>query len=252
VRFRQSRKIILKFISFPAQRVPFFDGGTPSLSKEIDRRYFGLRAAKILRAITGGHGQWGAKETDMKRLFVLGSAALIAALVIADEASAQRGRGGGAGMRVGGAGFGGGGMGFRGGAIGGWRGGGLGIRTAGIGGRAFGFAGRPGLRAGLGVGAGWRPGWAGGWRPGLGAGRWAGWRGGWGGRRWGWGWPIAAGLALGAYGYGYGYGYDYPYGSSCLAWDGYSWVNVCYSSYGYGGYGGYGYGYPYRASYGYW
>src|SRR6266511_3176341 len=54
-------------------------------------------------------------------------------------------------------------------------------------------------------------------------------------RRWriswrrGWGWPLAAAAGLGYYGYS-------SYGSynDCLAWDGYRYVNVCYSSYPYG------------------
>jgi hypothetical protein len=49
-----------------------------------------------------------------------------------------------------------------------------------------------------------------------------GWR-----RGWGWGGPLAPATV------GFGLGY---YGSSCWAWDGYQWVNVCYSPY-------YGYGY---------
>jgi hypothetical protein len=44
---------------------------------------------------------------------------------------------------------------------------------------------------------------------------------------------IGAGIIASSY---YPYGY---YGDSCLRWDGWSWVNVCYG-YGYGGYG-----YPY-------
>jgi hypothetical protein len=72
-------------------------------------------------------------------------------------------------------------------------------------------------------------------RPGIGVGRWAGvgwrgagWRGvGWRGVGWrrGWGWPVAAGIGIGYAGY---------YGSSCLAWNGWRWVNICY---------GYPYGY---------
>ena len=77
--------------------------------------------------------------------------------------------------------------------------------------------------------------WAGGVRPGYGN-RWNGNR--WYGNRWrGWGWgvPVAA-AAVGLGYYAGGYGYD----DGCIAWDGYQWVNVCYSDY-YGGYGGYGY-----------
>jgi hypothetical protein len=39
---------------------------------------------------------------------------------------------------------------------------------------------------------------------------------------WGWGFPLAAGLAYGSYGY-----------DSCLQWDGYNWINVCYDPYYY-------------------
>jgi hypothetical protein len=61
-------------------------------------------------------------------------------------------------------------------------------------------------------------------------GRWIGpgWRGGWrrGWRR-GWGWPVGLGIGLGAWSY-----YDYPYYSdSCMAWNGYRWVNTCYGYY---------------------
>jgi uncharacterized protein YfiM (DUF2279 family) len=45
------------------------------------------------------------------------------------------------------------------------------------------------------------------------------------------GFPFAAGLAFAA---ASTYAYD-----SCLRWDGWQWVNVCYTPY----YGGYGYGY---------
>src|SRR6516225_6195149 len=71
-----------------------------------------------------------------------------------------------------------------------------------------------GFRGGVGIvrpGLGWRAGW-----------------GGWGVRRgWGWGWPVAAGIAAGVATAGWGYG------SSCLAWNGYGWVNVCYAHYPY-------------------
>jgi hypothetical protein len=93
--------------------------------------------------------------------------------------------------------------------------------------RVVGFRGGVGIgrvgfaRPGLGVGIG-RVGFV---RPGL------GWRAGWGGwgvrRGWGWGWPVAAGIAAGVATAGWGYG------SSCLAWNGYGWVNVCYTPYPY-------------------
>jgi hypothetical protein len=59
--------------------------------------------------------------------------------------------------------------------------------------------------------------------------RGGGWRRGWGG----WGWPVAAGLGLGLGTWGYNYPYypayyGAPYSDSCLAWDGYNWVDVCY------------------------
>jgi hypothetical protein len=64
--------------------------------------------------------------------------------------------------------------------------------------------------------------------------RWVGARPGVGyGNRWyrnRWGYPVAgAAVGLGYYG-------GYSYYDDCLAWDGYGWVNVCYSDYG-----GYGY-----------
>ena len=137
----------------------------------------------------------------MKKLLLLGASALLFASLVVDEASAQRGMGGG----------------FRGGFAGG------GFRAANVGGfRGAGWAGRP---------VGW-----GGW-----GGRRVGW-GGWGWRRgWGWGWPVAAGVGLGVGLATAGY-----YGS-CWRWDGWTWVNVCYTpsyySYGYPSY--YGYGNPY-------
>jgi hypothetical protein len=132
----------------------------------------------------------------MKRLWLsIGAATLILASVASDEASGRVGFGGG----------------IRGGAIG-FRGGAVGFR-------GVGFA-RPGI--GIGRGVAWRG--AGlGWR---GAG-W-GWGGGWGWRRgWGWGWPIAAGIAVGVATAGWG--------SSCYAWNGFAWVNVCYAPYPYYG-----------------
>jgi hypothetical protein len=145
------------------------------------------------------------REMIMKYLSLFGAAALLIASAGLDEASAQRG----------GRGF--GGAGFRGGMVGGgFRGVGMG---AGFRGAGFG----PGYAI---RGAGWRTGVVG--RPGWGVGRvgWArpGW--GWAGRRWGWGYPLAAGIAAAGYYYGSGYSYD-----SCLAWNGYRWVDVCYSGY---------------------
>jgi hypothetical protein len=56
---------------------------------------------------------------------------------------------------------------------------------------------------------------------------------GYGPYRYGWGWPVAAGLTIAAAGY---------YGS-CLRWNGWDWVNVCYEpNYAY---------YPYEPDYGY-
>jgi hypothetical protein len=80
--------------------------------------------------------------------------------------------------------------------------------------------GRIGFRGGaIGIG---RPGIGIG-RPGVGWGGW-GWRDrGWG---WGWGWPVAAGVALGVA----------AAGSSCWAWNGFTWVNVCHAPYPYYGY----------------
>jgi hypothetical protein len=116
-----------------------------------------------------------------------------------------------------------GGAGFHGGFGGGFRGAGFaGGRAIAIGGyRGVGVVGRPGW------GGGWRPGWGGGW-----AGWRPGWRGGWGG--WGWGWPVAAGVAAGVAAATWEDGY-YPYAgySQCLFWNGYTWVNGCYQSYGY-------------------
>jgi len=159
------------------------------------------------------------EEMKMKKLLLLGASALLFASLVVDEASAQRGMGGGfRGGGFGGGGFRGGfgGGGFRAANIGGgFRGGfaGGGFRAANVGGfRGAGWAGRP---------VGW-----GGW-----GGRRVGW-GGWGWRR-GWGWPVAAGVGLGVGLATAGY-----YGS-CWRWDGWTWVNVCYAP------AYYGYGYPY-------
>jgi len=85
-----------------------------------------------------------------------------------------------------------------------------GVRAVGIGGyRGIGVGGLGWRGAGLGIA---RPGW--------------GWGGGWR-RGWGWGAPLlAAGVAGAAtWGYGYGYGGSNP----CLAWNGWTWVNICYA-----------------------
>jgi hypothetical protein len=159
----------------------------------------------------------------------VGASALASIFLLAftaESADAQRGRGGGPGaarMGVGGARVGMAGPGLRGAAIRGpgvgfqgpgvYRGVGPGIRTAGI---RSGYVGAVGSR------------WAG-VRPGIWRGnRWHGnrWRG------WGWGFPVAAAAV------GLGYYAGNSYYNDCIAWDGYQWVNVCYSGgYGYGGYG---------------
>src|SRR6476660_9077812 len=46
--------------------------------------------------------------------------------------------------------------------------------------------------------------------------------------RMGWGWPVALGLSLGAWSYPY---YSSYYSDPCIEWDGYQWVNICYSYY---------------------
>lgn len=161
---------------------------------------------------------------SMKQLCLIGAATLGLLALLPGDAFAQRAPIGGGGMR--GGAIGGGGGGFRGGAIGGG-----GFRGAAIGG---GFRGAP-------ISSGFRGGMVGrsglGFRgPVIGSGvrvagfRGAGWRRGWGG----WGWPVAAGLGLGLGTWGY-YNYPYysayygaPYSDSCLAWDGYNWVDVCY------------------------
>jgi hypothetical protein len=95
----------------------------------------------------------GTKEASMKKLLLIGAAALLLTGLAPDNASAQRG--GGPGFRGGGIGMGGGG-GFRGGAIGGggFRGGigGAGFRSGVVGG---GFAWPDSVAvAGAGAGAG--------------------------------------------------------------------------------------------------
>jgi hypothetical protein len=149
-------------------------------------------------------------EEIVRKLLLLGVSALMFASFVVDEASAQRGFGGG-GFR-GGGGFSGGG--FRGGfGGGGFRGGFGGYRGGVIGGGYRGGVGWGGPRVGF-AGRGYAP-----------------YRGyGYGYRRgYGWGWPLAAGLGIAAAATTYGY-YD-----SCTTWNGYAWVNVCYapSYYGY-------------------
>jgi hypothetical protein len=146
----------------------------------------------------------------MKRLMLVGAAALVLASLMPDDASAQRGRGGGSGMRVGG-----GGGGVRAAAIGG------GYRGAGIAGGGYAIR-SAGIAPGVGIGRG-----------GYAIRSAAIARGGvWRGRR-GWGIPLVAGLAAaGAYGYygdaSYGYSsYGYSSDDQCLAWNGYGWVSVC-------------------------
>jgi len=152
---------------------------------------------------------------SMKQLCLIGAATLGLLALLPGDAFAQRAPIGGGGMR--GGAIGGGGGGFRGGAIGGG-----GFRGAPI---SSGFRGGMVGRSGLGfrgpvIGSGVR----------VAGFRGAGWRRGWGG----WGWPVAAGLGLGLGTWGY-YNYPYysayygaPYSDSCLAWDGYNWVDVCY------------------------
>jgi hypothetical protein len=175
----------------------------------------------------------GTKEASMKsikQLCLIGAATLGLLALLPGDAFAQRAPIGGGGMRGGAIG---GGGGFRGGAIGGggFRGGAIGgggFRGAAIGG---GFRGAPissGFRGGVvgRSGLGFRG-------PVIGSGvrvagfRGGGWRRGWGG----WGWPVAAGLGLGLGFYNYPYYsayYGSPYSDSCLAWNGYNWVDVCY------------------------
>jgi hypothetical protein len=123
----------------------------------------------------------------MKRLLLVGAAALALTSLLVVEASAQRGgRGGGVYMGGGGRAV----------AIGG------GFRGPSVG-RGF-VGGRYIARGGY-VARGWRPGW----RVGF---------------------PVVAGIAaVGAYGYG-GY-YGYPYYDSCMRWNGWRWVNICYAPY---------------------
>ena len=147
----------------------------------------------------------------MKKLLVMTAAAGLLVVASIEEASARY-RGGGFGGGFRGAGFGGG---FRGVGIGGgYRG--VGFRTAAIGGYGFRGAriGWGGARYLGGYGVARRVAWAGrGYYP---------YRYGY--RRYGWGLPVAAGLGLvaaSAY-------------NNCWQYNGWQWVNVCYSPYGYG------------------
>jgi len=126
----------------------------------------------------------------MKAFWLVAAAGLVLVSLLPNEAFAQRGIG--PRMVGGGGGFRGAAIGPRigGGGVGGFRGGAVGPRFSGV--RVAG------------------PGW--GWRRG----------GGW------WGFPVGLGIGLGAFSYGYPYGYDYGYGDSCLAWNGFNWVNYCY------------------------
>ena len=167
------------------------------------------------------------KKRVMKKVsLIVAAVALLSIAAVPSEQTMARGFGGGGFHGGGFHGFGGGG--FHGFGGGGFRGLGGGFRGAALGPRASFAAVGPGFRGGA-IGRGFVGGgrWAGArW----GGARWAGagWRGGrrWGWRR-GWGWPVALGIGLGAWSY-----YDSPYYSdSCLAWNGYQWVNVCYGYY---------------------
>ena len=189
----------------------------------------------------------------MKRLLFVGASVLLIAVAAAGDAFAQRGGRGGGGAGFSGGGFRGGaiGGGYRGGAIGGgYRGAAIrggyrgavvrgGHRGAAVAGRRYvgprgavrsGYA-RAGRRAVYGGRAVYGRRTAYGRRAIYGRRVWVGrpgWRPGWG--YYGWGWPVAAGVAVGvASAYG-----------SCLRWDGYQWVDVCYQPYAYGVYDGYG------------
>jgi hypothetical protein len=131
------------------------------------------------------------RKIIMKRLMLVGAAALVLASFIPDDASAQRGRGGG-GVKIGGGGGGVGAAAIRGGYRGvGIGGGGYAIRSAGI------------ARGGI-----WRG------RQGWGIPLVAG---------------LAAAGAYRYYGepsYGYS-SYGYSSDDGCMAWNGYDWVSVC-------------------------
>jgi hypothetical protein len=170
----------------------------------------------------------------MKQFWLVAAAAVLLTSLLPNGAFAQRGgfRGAAIGGGFRGAAIGGG---FRGAAIGGgFRGAPIGgaFRTASIGGfRSVGpgvarigpgFRGAavaPGIAR---VGPGFRAAAIG---PGFRGAHVAAFRGaGWRWRRgWGWGWPVAFGLGVGAWPY-----YASSYSDSCIVWDGYAWVNVCY------------------------
>jgi hypothetical protein len=156
------------------------------------------------------------KEDQMRRLLVLGFAALLAIIPQVNDAAARGGFGGGFHGGFGGGGFHGGFGGFHGAGFGGFHGG---FARPGF---APGFAGGwhgGGMRWAGGV----RPGW--GWRPGWGARPGLGWRTGWGWNRgWGWRrpvWPWVAGGALGFAAVN-SFAYDCPLVQQTV-WDGFSW-----------------------------
>jgi hypothetical protein len=208
--------------------------GVPTAPRSAELTLFMSGSIWAWLSISEGGLTFGMKEASMKQFWLVAAAALILVASLPDGAFAQRGgfRGGGlggGGFRGGaiGGGFRGGaiGGGFRGGAIGGgFRGGGLGIARVAPGFRG-GVIGRGFRGGGLGI-AGVGPRFRG---AAIGRGfrvagfRGAGWR-----RGWGWGWPVALGLGLGAWSYPY---YSSYYSDPCIQWDGYQWVNICYSYY---------------------
>jgi hypothetical protein len=148
----------------------------------------------------------------------------VAILLLATMSQYALARGGGS---HGGSGHGGGfhGGGFHGFGGGGFRGAGFGGGLRGFGGPRASFAAvGPGFRGSSFGGRGF-PSASGRWiGPGRGWARRAGWqRGGW---RRGWGWGGGA-LALGI-GFGWDYYDAYYDNGSCLAWNGYRWVNTCW------------------------
>ena len=171
-----------------------------------------------------------AKESQMRRILVLGIAGLLSIVPQIKDAAARGGFGGG--------GFHGGGFGgFHGGGLGGFHGGGFGgfHGGAGFGGFHGGFA-RAGFAPGGFVGGrpGWHGGgirWAGGWHPGWGSRPGWGWHRGshpwlaW--RRPAWRWAAAGALGFTAYD---AFGYDCPLTQRAV-WDGFSyhivWIRSC-------------------------